>query len=576
MRCRGRMKYRATLLVLLAGAFPLAGEDLLVTAGAPGRYGGGLVVAERSEPKTLNPVMAIDGGSREVLGLMMADLVHINRESQRTEPALARAVDRSPDGRRYVVHLRHGLRFSDGSPFDADDVLFTFQVYLDENIHSPERDLLMVGGKPPSVSKQDSYTVIFEFSQPYGPEDRLFDSIAILPRHLLLQPYTAGKLTKLWGLNTMPADIAGLGPFRFKQYVPGQRLVLEKNPYYWKEDSAGQRLPYLAGVTFEYVGSEDAQVLRFASGGADVVSRIDARNFDLLLREAHGARTLVDAGPSLEYNFLFFNLNDLSKKNLPEVEAKQSWFRNVSFRRAVSALIDRQSIARLVFQGRAAPLATHVTPGNKLWFDSSVAPTARSIDSARSLLSAAGFSWDSSHKLIDQSGRLVEFSIITNTGNSERIEMATMIQQDLEQAGIRTYVVSLEFRSMLDRIMSTFDYEACVLGLASGDVDPGSEMSVWPSDGSTHLWDLSRATAGSSWQSEIDRLMASQMRSTDAATRKRLYGRVQQLIAANLPIIPLVSPNVLVGAKAGLTNLRPAILLPYILWNAEELYWSAQ
>ena len=209
----------------------------------------------------------------------------------------------------------------------------------------------------------------------------------------------------------------------------------------------------------------------------------------------------------------------------------------------------------------------------------SVAATPHSIKSARALLAASGFSWNSAHKLIDQSGRPVEFSILTNTGNSERMQMATIIQQDLEQAGIATRVVSLEFRSLLDRIMSTFDYEACMLGLASGDADPGSEMSVWPSNGSTHLWDLNkgeldRARPGTPWQAEIDLLMASQMRSADAKERKRLYDRVQQLVAANLPIIPLVSPNVLAGAKSGLRNFRPAVLLPYALWNAEELYWS--
>ena len=154
--------------------------------------------------------------------------------------------------------------------------------------------------------------------------------------------------------------------------------------------------------------------------------------------------------------------------------------------------------------------------------------------------------------------------------------MATIVQQDLEQIGIAVRVVSLEFRSTLNRIMSTFDYDACVFGLASGDVDPGSEMSVWPSDGSTHLWELSRVTPITSWQAEIDRLMVAQMGSTDAIQRKRLYGRVQQLVAENLPIIPLVSPNVLVGAKGNLRNFWPAVLLPYALWNAEELFWSTQ
>jgi peptide/nickel transport system substrate-binding protein len=575
------MRYLAGAIVLITSTYCLAAKDLLVTGDTPGRYGGDLVVAERSEPKTLNPVMAVDNVSREVIGLMMADLVHINRESQRTEPALALACDRSPDGRRYVVHLRQGLQFSDGYPFDADDVLFTFQVYLDENIRSPQRDLLMVGGKPVSVSKQDSHTVVFEFSEPYGPGDRLFDSLAILPRHLLMKPYMEGKLSKVWDLNTASGEIAGLGPFRLKQYVPGQRLVLERNPYYWKQDPAGQHLPYLNSIIFEYVGSEDAQVLRFQSGAADVISRISARNFEILSRDAHGSRKLVDAGPSLEYNFLFFNLNDLSRKNLPQIETKQAWFRNVNFRRAVSAIIDRESIVRLVYVGRAAPIWTHVTPGNKLWATSSVPALPRSMERARSLLASAGFSWNGSGQLIDHSGRAVEFSIITNAGNSERMEMATMIQQDLEQAGIAARVVSLEFRSILERILNSFDYEACVLGLASGDVDPGSEMSVWPSGGSTHLWDLSgrdpnhRAPV-ESWQAEIDRLMAAQMGSADAAERKRLYDRVQQLVAGNLPIVPLVSPDILVGAKAGIRNFRPSVLLPYALWNAEEMFWSTE
>lgn len=562
-------------LFLIASAFRLPGADFLLTSAPPGRNGGDLDVAERSEPKTLNPVTAIDNVSREAIGLLNADLVHINRASQRTELALARSVERSSDGRRFVIRLRRGLRFSDGYPFDADDVLFTFQVLLDENVHAPQRDLLILGGKPLSVSKQDAYTVVFQFSEPYGPEDRLFDSIAILPRHLLMQPYSEGKLAKSWGLNSMAGEIAGLGPFRFQQYVPGQRLVLEKNPYYWKQDSAGQRLPYLNRVFFEFVGSEDGEVLRFESGGVDLVSRINPRNFDVLSQNAHGSSSLVDAGPSLEYNFLFFNLNDLSGKHLPQIEGRQEWFRDLDFRRALSVAIDRQAIARLVYAGRAAPIWTQVTPGNKLWY-SHVDTAPHSVERARALLASAGFSWDANHKLIDRSGQPVEFSIVTNAGNTERSAMATMIQQDLEQIGITARVVTLEFRSMLDRIMSTFDYEACLLGLASGDVDPGSEMSVWPSDGSTHLWDLSRSKPEAPWQAEIDRLMSSQMRSIDPVARKREYDRVQQLVAENLPVIPLVTPHVLVAAKSTLRNLRPAVLQPYVLWNADELYWNTQ
>jgi peptide/nickel transport system substrate-binding protein len=137
------------------------------------------------------------------------------------------------------------------------------------------------------------------------------------------------------------------------------------------------------------------------------------------------------------------------------------------------------------------------------------------------------------------------------------------------------HIVSLEFRSMLDRVTKTFDYDACILGLVSGDADPGAEMNVWTSGGSAHFWNLHQSPSATPWEAEIDRLMAAQMLSLDNADRKRSYDRVQQLVAEYLPVLCLVSPNVLAGARAGLNNFRPVILPPHILWNAEELYWRS-
>jgi peptide/nickel transport system substrate-binding protein len=553
-----------------------AAEDLLMTTKPVGRYGGDLIVAERSEPKTLNPVTATDGVSRDLIQLMTADLVHINRETQETEPALARFVSASADRRRYTLQLRHGIRFSDGMPFDADDIVFTFQVYLDEKIHSPQRDLLLFNGsRPVSVHKVDAFEVAFEFSDPYAPGDRLFDNIAILPRHLLLKPYLDGTLIDAWGINARPHEIAGLGPFRLKEQIPGQRIVLERNPYYWKQDSALNRLPYLRNVIFEYAGSEDGQVLRFQTGASDVISRPGARSFELLSKSGSPTRTMVDLGPGLEYSFLFFNLNDVSRASMPQLAAKQAWFREVNFRRAVSAAIDRGAIARIVYAGRATPIWTHVTPGNKLWINSSIVEAPRSVPAARSLLAAAGFTWNEKGLLLDRARHLVEFSIVTSSGNNERAQMATIIQRDLEELGMTVHVVSLEFRSMLDRITKTLDYDACILGLVSGDVDPGSEMNVWPSSGSAHFWNLHRNTPATAWEAEIDRLMAAQMVSLNSVDRKNFYDRVQRLISEYLPVVCLISPNVLAGARTGLKNFRPTILPPHILWNAEELYWQS-
>src|SRR5271169_3169290 len=573
------LRYGAVALLCVQTVCALAGSpalsgDLLVTKSEPGRPGGKLIVAERSEPKTLNPVTALDGPSRDVIRRMTADLIRINRSTQLTEPALAISWTASPDKRRYTLKLRRGIKFSDGHPFDADDVVFSFQLYLDEKVHSVQRDLLVTDGKPIGVSKLDQYTVQFELPRPYAAAERLFDSVAMLPRHLLEQPYKEGKLASAWGLDVPVSAIAGLGPFRLKEYVAGQRVVLERNPFYWKIDSEGTRLPYLDQVVYLFVASEDAQVLRFQAGDTDLLNRVSAENFAVLQKDqqARGFK-LFDLGPGLEYNFLLFNLNDDTSGRLPDVARHQLWFRQQKFRQAISEAIDRDAIVKLVYQGRATPLIAQVTPGNKLWSDASLPTPERSLAKAKDLLRSAGFRWNSDGTLTDSAGQAVEFSILASASNAQRKQMATLIQADLKQIGISVQVVPMEFRTQIDRVIQTHDYDAAIMALGSGDVDPTAEMNVWLSTGGTHLWHLGVKQPATKWEAEIDRLMQAQETETDAKKRKRDYDQVQQIVAAQLPIICLVSPNILVGAKAKLANFQPAILDHYTLWNADELFW---
>ena len=562
----------ASACCLAQGLPGQAGEERMIAEGSPGHAGGRLVVALRSEPKTINPVLAVDEPSRDVIRCLTADLIHINRGSLKTEPSLAKSWKVSNDGRQYTLQLRHGLRFSDGEPFTADDVIFSFQVYLDEKINSSQRDLLVVDGKPITVVKVDAYTIRFELAKPYAAAERLFDGVAILPRHLLEASYRSGAFSQAWKLSMLPSQFAGLGPFRLKEYVPGQRVVLERNPYYWKADRAGNQLPYLNEVVFLFVPSEDAQVIRFQSGDTEVLSRFSAENFAVLQKQ-QGTKGyhLDDLGPGLEYNFLFFNLNDLSSKNLPEISKKQAWFQDLRFREAVSAAIDREGIVRLVYGGRATAIWDQVTPGNKLWVDDKIAHPKQSVERARGLLQSAGFSWKNG-ALLDPQGNPVEFSILTSASNAQRAKIATIIQDDLSQLGMAVQVVPLDFHAMVDRLQSSYNYEAAVMGLVSGDADPTSEMNVWLSNGETHLWHPNQTKPGTAWESEMDGLMEKQLVTLDYAKRKQLYDRVQEVVAEELPVICLVSPNILVGAANRVGNFRPAILVPYALWNIDQLY----
>jgi peptide/nickel transport system substrate-binding protein len=549
-----------------------AAEDVLVMPGESSPTGGRLIASLRADPKTLNPVTALDVPSKEVISLLSADLIHINLYTQGTEPSLAKSWKVSPDGLHYTLELRRGISFSDGQPFDADDVLFSFKVYLDEKVHSPQRDLLEIDGKTIQVRKLDRYHVVFDFPQPYAAAERLFDSVNILPRHLLETAYEAGKISQAWTLAANPREIAGLGPFRLKEYVPGQRIILERNPFYWKVDARQHRLPYLDEIVFSIVPTQDAEVIRFQAGELDLIDNISAENYGVLEKTQSARRyRLYDLGPGFEYDFLFLNLNDLSGR-LPEISRKQEWFRHDEFRQAISAAVDRNAISRLVYQGRATPLWGHVTPGNKLWIDSLIPHPPKSPEKAAALLRSAGFSRRADGTLVDAHGNPVEFSIVTSPSNAQRTKMATIIQDDLTQLGMQVHLVPLEFQAVMARVFESYDYEASVLGLVSGDADPNPEINVWTSGGGAHVWAPSEAHASTAWQAEIDRLMQQQTAVLDHRKRKQLYDRVQELVAEHNPVICLVSPNILVGAKDSVGGIKPAVMRHHLLWNAEQLF----
>ena len=227
---------------------------------------------------------------------------------------------------------------------------------------------------------------------------------------------------------------------------------------------------------------------------------------------------------------------------------------------------------RLAYGGRATPLWGHVTPGNRRWVNTSIPKPPRSIEESRALLRASGFSWRKDGALVDRDGQPVEFSIATSTTNRQRLEMATIIQADLKELGITVNVVPLEFRALVDRVFQTFDYDACLFAFAGGDADPNSEMNIWLSRGGSHIWRLGQTAPHTPWEAEIDGLMEKQLVTLDYAQRRRLFDRVQALVAENLPFVFVAAPNILVGARGDLGNFRPAVLDTSGLWNADHLF----
>jgi peptide/nickel transport system substrate-binding protein len=347
-------------------------------------------------------------------------------------------------------------------------------------------------------------------------------------------------------------------------------VVLARNPHYWK-DAGGHPQPPIDTLVVRVMPNEDAELLQFSAGGLDVLNRASADAFAGLADRQTARQQLADAGPSLEYNFLFFNLNDPAPGQPPA--RSRAWFVNEAFRHAVSAAVDRDAIVRLVYRGKGEALWGPVTGANRAWVNTALPREPRSLERARAWLSQGGFTWRHDGTLLDATGTPVEFSLLVAATNLPRMQMATLIQADLSGLGMRVAVTPVEFRAAVDRVLTSKAYDAALFGLVSGDADPNGDINVWLSSGAAHLWRPSGAAPATAWEAEIDDLMRRQVGTRDQAARKRLYDRVQALLAEHEPMIFLASPHVLTAAHADLEGFLPAALPHYTLWNLDALHW---
>lgn len=538
-----------------------------------------LVISKSSGPRTFNRLTSADEQTSSIADCLMGRLIRINRQTQQPEAELATSWQASPDGKTLICELRRDVQFSDGNPFTADDVLFTFQLLNDPAINSPSADPFDFNGQRVKAEKLDDHKVRFVFPTPFAAAERLFDGVPILPQHVLESAYREGKFAQTWTLSTLAAQIVGLGPFKLKEYVAGQRVVLVRNDHYWKTDASGKRLPYLDELVFSIDPDRNTQLLKFQQGETDLLSPVSADDLSALVPlEQQGRIKITDLGPSLIREILWFNLNDdpPPKGAKPFVEPiRLGWFKDARFRQAVSFAIDREAIVNLVFAGKASPQYGFLSPGDKLWFNAEVKKYPYELNRAKSLLAAAGFRFQNDKelpKLFDAQGHQVAFTLVTNAGNALRQKMSALIQADLAKLGIQVNLATLETRALLSTINDSFNYEACLLAVVSGDTDPTSHTNILLSGGMTHWWHPQEKKPATEWEARIDELMKNQAGELNTAARKKLFDEVQVIIAEQQPFLFLASRHLIVAAKSDIGNLKPALLPDFVLWNCEELF----
>jgi peptide/nickel transport system substrate-binding protein len=359
-------------------------------------------------------------------------------------------------------------------------------------------------------------------------------------------------------------DSAVLGPFELGEYKPGTYVLLRRNPNYWKHDANGHPLPYLDSIRLEIQQNRELELLRFRRGELDVLNKLDPDIYDRLSSEMPHA--VVDAGPSLDWETVFFN----QVQNAPLPDYKRRWFRSTDFRRAISEGIRRDDIVRIVYKGHARAAAGPVSVANHFWLNPAIQPASGSEGAAMALLEHAGFR-RAGGTLMDSSGNKVEFSMITNAGNKLHERMLALIQQDLGRLGIQLNVVVLDFPSLVERISRTYNYESVLMAWTNIDLDPSAQMNIWLSSAANHQWNPNEKAPETSWEAEIDKWMQAQNASQDPNKRKAYFDKVQQIVADQAPMLFLVNPNALSAVSSNLKNVTPAVLSPQIYWNADRL-----
>lgn len=571
------------LLILTSGCSP-------ILLNSQSNNNSRLVLVSPSPPSTFN--YAMSRSSYDFFRFIYKGLISENGLTGELEPALAESWVLSENKKRIIFTLRSELKWSDGKPLTADDVIFTYQdIYLNQKIPTVYRDFLRIGstGAFPSVKKIDRRRVGFILPEPFAPFLRYVEKLKILPAHALRNTILStdgdGKplFLSTWNTNTQPQKIISNGPFKLANYTPSQRIILEKNPFYWRNDSAGNSLPYIDKLIIQIIPSTDNQLIRFRSGELDSIG-VDPEAFQLLKREEERGKYKIYNSSTLGYRFVSFNLNQAkNSEGKPLLNPiKSRWFNNLAFRQAVAYAINRQQINNTIYRGlgEIKHSALGVQSPYYLSPEAGLKVYKYNPEKSKKILLDSGFQYNDANELLDENGNRVEFTILVKSEEKIRIDTAVKIQGDLSHIGIKANLQILNFNSVLKKLLSSRDWECYVgaFGVPGADIEPNLLSLFWLSNGSFHQFNLGSKPGEpkiknwqvSDWEKEIDRLFTAGYQTIDENKRREIYGEFQQIVAEQLPIFFLVNPLAIQAVRNHIDNFKSSAI-GSAFWNIDEL-----
>jgi len=506
--------------------------------GAPA-YGDAIVEGTIGEASTLIPILASDASSHAVAGQIYNGLVKYDKELNIVGD-LAESFDISPDGLAITFHLRKGVKWHDGSPFTSRDVLYTHRVTIDPNTPTAyAEDFKQVK----SISASDDHTIRVTYAVPFAPALASWGN-AILPAHLL----EGRDITK----SPLARNPVGTGPYRFKEWVAGQKIVLESNHDYF------EGRPWIDRYIYRIIPDTSTMYMELKAGSIDLMGLTPVQYARQTTSVGFTSRFNKYRYPAASYVYLGYN-------------QRHPLFKDRRVRQAMTAAIDKEELIHGVLFGMGQKAVGPIVPGR--WaYNPNVKEIPYDPKRAAELLAEAGWREKNSDGFLVKNGKPFRFTILTNQGNQQRLLTAQIIQQRLRFVGVDVKIRVVEWATFLKEFVDKGNFEAVMLGWT---VSPDPDMyDIWHSS-KTNPSELNFIGFKNA---EVDRLLVEGRGTFDIEKRKQAYFRIQDILAFEQPYTFLYVPDALPVVSARIRGVEPApagIGYNQIKWyvpKAEQIY----
>ena len=493
-------------------------------------YGDSLVEGSIGEPSTLLPILASDSASHSVASLVYNGLVKYDKNLNLTGD-LAEKWDISPDGLTITFHLRRGVKWHDGKEFTSRDVLYTYRTIINPKTPTAYAEDFL------QVKKADAtgpYTVRVEYAKPFAPALASW-GMNILPAHLL----EGKEITK----SDLARKPVGTGPYRFTEWTPGQRLVLDSYHDYF------EGRPYIDRRVFRIIPDTSTMYMELKAGGLDMMGLTPVQYKKQTSSAEFLQRFNKYSYPVPSYTYLGYNL-------------KNPLFIDKKVRQAITCALNKDELVHGVLFGLGQTAHGPFQPGT--WANNpALRPFPYDPKKAEQLLAEAGWRRSGAEGPLMKDGKPFRFTILTNQGNEQRIKSAQIIQYRLKKIGIDVKIRVLEWASLLTNYIDTRNFDVVLMGWnISQDPD---QYDIWHSSktGPKELNFISYKNK------DVDRLLEEGRGTFDQEKRRECYYRMQEILADEQPYTFLYVPSALPVINARFRGIEPApagIGHNYIKW----------